>query len=66
MIRGINSEEEPVWEEGRASCVDRVMELKSQESFYRADLQRGFTVTERKARRPVGSDQVAVSECSPG
>ena len=59
MIRGINSEE-PVWEEGTALCVDRVMELKSQESFYRADLQRGFTDTERKARRPVGSDQVAV------
>lgn len=43
MIRGINSEEEPVWEEGRAPCVDRVMGLKSQESFteltYRGDLQ---------------------------
>lgn len=66
MIRGKNLEEEPVWEEGRASCVDRVMELKSQKSFYRADPQRGFTVTERKARKSVGSDQVAASECSHG
>lgn len=54
MIRGKNSKEGPMWEEGRASCVDRVMELKSQKSFYRADPQRGFTVTERKSQEVSG------------
>lgn len=64
MLRNVNSDGELVWEEGRTLCADRIMKLRRQKRFTKADLHNGFTVTEREARRPGGSELVEVKECS--